>query len=410
MPEDIFKTGFNQKGNDQVNTQLAEPATARVSDSVSDIASERTMNRVIELSVIVPTFNERDNVEEVVQRLETCLEGIAWEVIFVDDDSTDGTAAKVREMAGQKRHVRCVQRIGRRGLSSACVEGMMASAAPYLAVMDGDCQHDETVLPRMLEMLRSGDTDVVIASRYTDGGGIGTWNESRARMSRFATQLSRTVIKHDLSDPMSGFFALRRDALEPAVRKLSNIGFKILVDIVASSPRSLRVKETPYEFRTRHAGESKLDSQAMWGYLMLLLDKLVGHIMPVRFVAFMLVGSLGVLVHFAVLTTLFRGVALSFTFSQAAATIIAMTSNFALNNALTYRDMRLKGWRWARGWVSFMLACSVGAFSNVGIASYLFSHSTVWALAALAGIVVGAVWNYAVTAMYTWNKQAKSRS
>lgn len=394
-----------------METQLVKLSSDGMRNQVEELSSDPVARQVTELSVIVPTFNESANVVEMVERLEACLEGIAWEVIFVDDDSTDGTAARVREMAGQKRHVRCLQRIGRRGLSSACVEGMMASAAPYLAVMDGDCQHDETVLPRMLEILRTGETDVVIASRYVDGGGIGTWNESRAKMSRFATRLSRAVIKHDLSDPMSGFFAVRRDALEPAVRKLSNIGFKILVDIVASSPRSLRVKETPYEFRNRHAGESKLDSQAMWGYLMLLMDKLIGHVVPVRFVAFMLVGSLGVLVHFAVLTALFRGMSLSFTFSQTVATLMAMTSNFALNNALTYRDMRLKGWRWAKGWVSFMLACSVGAFSNVGIASYLFTHATVWALAALAGIVVGAVWNYAVTAMYTWNKQARdSRS
>ncbi|MGH7488610.1 MAG: GtrA family protein, partial [bacterium] len=233
------------------------------------------------------------------------------------------------------------------------------------------------------------------------------WTASRAKMSRFATNLSRVVIKHDLSDPMSGFFALRRDALDPAVRKLSNIGFKILVDLVASSPQSLRLKEVPYEFRTRHAGESKLDSQAMWGYLMLLADKLVGHVVPVRFVAFMLVGLVGVFVHFTVLTIFFGAMSLSFALSQTVATVVAMTSNFALNNVLTYRDMRLRGWRWLRGWMSFMLACSVGAFANVGIASYLFSHATLWALAALAGIVVGAVWNYAVTAMYTWSKQGR---
>jgi dolichol-phosphate mannosyltransferase len=369
-------------------------------------ASE-TVVQAPELSIIVPTFNERDNVLELVRRLEACLNGHRWEVIFVDDDSPDGTAARIREIARHNPRVRCLQRIGRRGLSSACVEGMMASSAPFLAVMDADCQHDESVLPRMLDILRAGDTDVVVGSRYTDGGGIGGWNGSRAKMSRLATRLSRAVIRQNLSDPMSGFFALRRNVLELAVRDLSNIGFKILLDLIATSPHPLRLRETPYTFGNRHAGESKLDSQAMWGYVMLLADKLIGHIVPVRFVAFALVGTVGVFVHFAVLSTLFRVLSIPFRFSQAAATMAAMAGNFALNNALTYRDMRLKGWQWIKGLMSFSLSCSLGALANVGIASYLFKRDTSWPLAALAGIVVGAVWNYAVTAFYTWSKEGR---
>lgn len=251
----------------------------------------------------------------------------------------------------------------------------------------------------------------MIGSRYVAGGGIGSWNSSRARMSSFATRLSRTVIKHNLSDPMSGFFAMRREVLELAVRNLSGIGFKILLDIIASSPQPLQVKEVPYEFRNRHAGESKLDSQALWGYLMLLVDKLFGGVVPVRFVSFALVGSVGVMVHFAVLATLFRAMSLSFTFSQACAAAVSMMCNFILNNSLTYRDMRLKGWRWLKGLVSFIITCSLGALSNVGVASYLFKHHTLWQISALAGIVVGAVWNYAMTATYTWSKHTpKSNS
>ncbi|HZP07517.1 MAG TPA: glycosyltransferase family 2 protein [Terracidiphilus sp.] len=368
---------------------------------------DEMLSQAPELSVIVPTFNESENVRRVVASLDACLKGISWEVIFVDDDSPDGTAARVREISRHDPRVRCLQRIGRRGLSSACTEGMLASSAPYVAVMDGDGQHDETVLRRMLEILREGTADIVVGSRYVDGGGIGEWNASRAKMSRFATHLSRLVIKQDLSDPMSGFFALRLDVLNPAVRKLSNIGFKILVDLMASSPQPLRLKEVPYEFRNRTAGESKLDSQAMWDYLMLLLDKLVGHIVPVRFLAFALVGTIGVLLHFAVLTVLFRALALPFTISQCGASIVAMVSNFGLNNALTFRDRRLKGWRWIKGLALFVLVCGIGAVANVGIASYLFSRNSMWVLAALAGIVVGAVWNYAMSAMYTWGRQKK---
>jgi len=260
----------------------------------------------------------------------------------------------------------------------------------------------------MLEILRADEADLVVGSRYMNGGGIGSWDHSRARISRFATRLSKSVIKHELSDPMSGFFAIRRETLEAAVRGLSGIGFKILLDLVASSPRAVRLKELPYEFRTRHAGESKMDSQAVWDYLMLLADKAFGRFIPVRFVAFALVGAIGVLVHFAALSVLFQSMSLSFTISQAGAAIVAMVSNFVLNNALTFRDKRLKGWRWVKGLSSFTLTCSLGALANVGVASYLFKQHTLWQLSALAGIVVGAVWNYAMTATFTWNSPPRA--
>ena len=355
-----------------------------------------------ELSVIVPTFNERENVLSLIELLGETLGNVRWEVIFVDDDSPDETATLVREIAQRDTRVRCIQRVGRRGLSTACVEGMLASSAPYLAVIDGDLQHDESLLPRMLEILRQGDKDIVIGTRYSEGGGTGDWAESRVAISDFAGRLSRLVLKSKLSDPMSGFFMLRREFLESALRRLSGIGFKILVDLFASSKEPPRFAELPYQFRVRTAGESKLDTHVAWDYIMLLMDKLIGHIVPVRFVSFGIVGGLGVIVHFAVLGALFTQAGVAFELSQASATIVAMTSNFALNNALTYRDMRLTGWRWLKGWFSFLLACSIGALANVGVATYLFEMDTQWALAGLAGILVGMVWNYVITMMYTW--------
>lgn len=362
----------------------------------------------LKLSIVVPTFNERDNVLELVRRLERCLEGRAWEVVFVDDDSPDGTAALVRRLARDNARVRCVQRVGRRGLSSACVEGILASAAPFVAVMDADLQHDEALLPQMLDVLEQGGTDLVIGTRYSGGGGVGDWDASRARMSRLATGLSRLVVPASVSDPMSGFFALRRETFEASMRDLSSIGFKILLDIIASAPAPLRIRELPYQFRTRHAGESKLDSQAVWEYLMLLADKLIGRYIPVRFVAFAAIGGFGVLVHFAVLALVFGSLGASFAAGQTAAALVAMTSNFVLNNALTYRDRRLRGWGILRGWLSFTLVCSIGLLANVGVASYLFASDAAWALAALAGIAVGAVWNYAVTATYTWRSAERA--
>lgn len=357
----------------------------------------------VELSVIVPTFDERDNVGPLVARLDACLAGIAWEVIFVDDDSPDGTAAVVRELGARDRRVRCIQRLGRRGLASACIEGMLASAAPYLAVMDADLQHDESLLPAMLATLEQGDVDIVIGSRHVAGGGLGSWDGGRATLSRLATRLSRLILPAELRDPMSGFFMLRREAFEAAVPRLSGIGFKILLDLFASAPRPLRFKELPYEFRPRAAGRSKLDQHAAWDYAMLLLDKLVGTWVPVRLVAFALVGGVGIGVHLSVLALLFAALGLGFVASQTVATLVAMTSNFALNNLLTYRDRRLVGWQWLRGWASFTLACGIGVLANVGVAAWLFrAMDTFWLVSALAGIVVGLVWNYAVTSVYTW--------
>lgn len=355
-----------------------------------------------ELSIIVPTFNERENVGELIRRLDETLMGCSWEVIFVDDDSPDGTCRLVREMAQNDYRIRCVQRIGRRGLSSACIEGMLASSAPYLAVIDGDLQHDETLLLPMLHSLKNTGNDVVVGSRYVDGGGTGDWDSSRAQMSRFATWFSRLILRAELTDPMSGFFMVRREALHEAVRNLSAVGFKILLDLFASAPRPLRFAELPYEFRSRHAGESKLDSRAKWDYGMLLLDKLIGHLIPVRFIAFTLVGGIGVLVHLIILSLFFKGLDVAFIPSQIAATLVAMTANFTLNNLFTYRDMRLKGWGWLRGWVAFVLACTVGSVANVGVAAYLFENHSGWTFAALAGIAVGAVWNYAMATVYAW--------
>lgn len=358
----------------------------------------------IELTIVVPTFNERGNIVELLRRIDAALAGVAWEVIFVDDNSPDGTAEQAWQMARQDRRVRCLKRVGRRGLSSACIEGMMASAAPYVAVMDADLQHDERLLPDMLRVLRQEDVDIVIGSRFVDGGSVGSFSSSRQQISWLATWLSRSVLRADLADPMSGFFAVRREAIEASVARLSGIGFKILLDLFASSPQPMRFKELPFEFRERFSGDSKLDSQVVWDYLMFLLDKLIGHVVPVRFISFSLIGGLGVGLHLLVLAFLFKGVAISFITAQAIATLVAMTSNFALNNFLTYRDRRLKGWGLLRGWLSFTIACSVGAVANVGIAAYLFEIHTPWVPSALAGIVVSAVWNYAVTSVYTWNK------
>ena len=331
------------------------------------------------------------------------MEGERWEIVFVDDDSPDSTAAEARTLAFRNPNVRVLHRVGRRGLSSACLEGMLSSSAPFVAVIDADMQHDERVLPEMLRLLRRGDIDIVVGSRYTTGGGIGQWDRRRALISRAATKLARAVVRADLTDPMSGFFMMRFDVMLAAVKSgVSGIGFKILLDLFASSPTPLRFLEVPYTFRDRFAGQSKLDSRVAWEYMVLLLDKLIGHILPIRFIIFSLVGGVGVLVHLGTVSLFFKGFGLDFLTAQAGATLVALTFNYLGNNILTYRDMRLRGWGLVKGWISFAVMCGVGAVANVGIASYLFERGVFWILAATCGLMVGAVWNYALTSVYTW--------
>jgi dolichol-phosphate mannosyltransferase len=355
-----------------------------------------------DLTVVVPTFNERDNIGPLLERLSTVLAGIAWEAIFVDDDSPDGTAEAVRTIARRDARVRCLQRVGRRGLSSACIEGILASSAPYVAVMDADLQHDESLLPRMYQALRDEPYDLVVGSRYVPGGGVGDWDKGRQRASAAATWLSRLITKEDIADPMSGFFMLRRPVFDGALRRLSAHGFKILLDLLASAETPPRIKELPFEFRLRQHGESKLDALVMWEFAMLLADKLIGHIVPVRFALFALIGGIGVFFHMATLWSGLQLFALPFTTAQTIATIVAMTANFFLNNFFTYADRRLKSWRVLRGLVSFYLICSLGAVANIGIASYLFNQQEGWWIAGIAGIIVGSVWNYAVSSVFTW--------
>jgi len=361
---------------------------------------------LLELAVVIPTFNERANVPLLIAKLDAALAGRAWEAIFVDDDSPDGTADSARAIGREDPRVRVIQRIGRRGLSSACIEGMCATAAPCVAVIDGDLQHDETLLPKMLDALQADATlDVAIGSRFCDGGGTGEWDRERVAKSAFATKLSRQVLKADLTDPMSGFFMIRSEIARGLVPVLSGIGFKILLDIMTASPKPLRFRELPYTFRVRTEGESKLDYVVAMEYLIALYDRMFGKVVPVRFAMFSAIGAIGAAVHLAVLFLLFRIAGLPFVTGTIVATIVAMTFNYLLNNALTYRERRLKGAALIGGWVSFCLVCAVGAAANVGLAAFLHNvqHGD-WRLSALAGIAVAAVWNFALSSRFVWGR------
>jgi dolichol-phosphate mannosyltransferase len=355
------------------------------------------------LSVVVPSYNERPNVAPMIARLDSALRGIEWEVIYVDDDSPDGTAAEVRRMARIDPRVRCIRRVGRRGLASAVIEGALSSSATFVAVIDGDLQHDETRLPVMLAELRSGRYDLAVASRHVDGGdNHGLANRWRHALSDGGIWLAQKLLPVKLTDPMSGFFMLPRAMFEQLAPQLTGEGFKILLDLVLSAATPPRVKEVPAAFHERVAGESKLDAKVMLQFAGLLLDKTFAGYLPLRFVSFAAVGAIGVMVHLVVLGLLRLSTGLGFEAEQTIATLVAMAFNFELNNAITYADQRLKGPRLWRGLLLFMVVCGIGAVANIGIAKSLYDSHTAWTVAGAMGAVIGVVWNYAVSATLVW--------
>ncbi|NYF33018.1 glycosyltransferase family 2 protein [Sphingopyxis sp. JAI108] len=357
----------------------------------------------LDVAVVVPTLNEAANVEKLIAKLSVVLAGRGWEVLFVDDNSADGTSELVRRIARESRHVRIVQRVGRRGLSSAVVEGILATAAPIVAVMDGDLQHSEDALPRLIDAIADDGADIAVGTRYVAGGGIGDWNSDRARMSRLATRAGQIALGTDVSDPMSGFFAIRRDAFERALPRLSAIGFKILLDILTSSPTPLKVAEIPYQFRSREAGESKIGARVIAEYAELIADKTIGRFVPVRLIKFLMVGGLGVFVHLAVLRAVL-GTGSAFVAAQTAAVMTAIAFNFFLNNSFTYADRKLKGWRLLGGLASFYAISALGAVANIGIGTWMAGQDERWWVAGVAGVVVGAIWNFAMSSALTWRK------
>ena len=365
---------------------------------------------MLELAVIVPTLNERENVKPLIDRLEESLAGIEWEVIFVDDDSPDATAELCRQIGRSDRRVRSLQRIGRRGLASACLEGILATCAPYVAIIDGDLQHDEKLLPGMLERLKAENLDLVIGSRNVEGGSMGRMADGRVRLSNLGRAISQRVISSELQDPMSGFFVADRRFINIALPRVSAVGFKILLDLIASSPRPVRLAEVPYEFKSRARGESKLDTTVAFEYLTLVLHKLIGSILPVQFVMFGLVGLVGAFVHLVVLSVLLSRWGISFQGAHAMGTLVAMSTNFFLNNLITYRDRRLRGWRLLPGMVLFFEVCALGALSNFALAKLLYSSGWPWYPAGAMGMGVSSVWNFSVTSALSWRGCAIGRS
>ena len=288
-------------------------------------------------------------------------------------------------------------------MAGAVIEGAMASAAPFVAVIDGDMQHDEALLPAMFNALRDDLADLVIGSRFLQADGLDRGLSAvRKAGSRGAAWLGRKALRAQVSDPVSGFFMIRRDLVETVAPRLSTDGFKVLFDIIASQTTPPRILEMSYAFREREAGTSKLDTRVVVDYAGLVLSKLTRDVVSVRALLFAFVGSTGVLVHMSVLSLLMTAGHSDFSRAQILAALVAMTSNYFINNALTYRDRRRKGWRLATGYVQFCIVCSVGLAANYAVAGLVEQWVPGWILAGAVGAAVGAIWNYVISTLTVW--------
>lgn len=385
----------------------------------------------IALSVVVPTFKERDNIAEIVARLDRVLGDLAWEVIFVDDASPDGTAEAVRAIARADPRVRLILRHNRRGLSSAVVEGGLAAAGDVVAVMDGDLQHDESVLPELYAAVSgsasgavsggaSGATDgpengpdtgpeIASASRFLrEDGADGLSSARRLQISNTGIRIANAAFGLRMTDPLTGFFAMRRAVLLRALPRLSGLGFKILLDLVTAAEPRPRITELPFRFRERLHGESKLDNRVMYDFFLFFIEKKIGRFLPLpaRFISFSMINAVGIAVHMAVLWPLVSLMGAGFAAGQLAATLVAMLFNYTVNNAVTYNDRRLRGAAFWRGFALFAVLCSIGVLGNVGVASMLHEQYTglAYMLPALAGAVITVVWNYVATNAFVWGQ------
>ncbi len=363
-----------------------------------------------DLSIIIPTYNEKNNIAPLIQSLRSALEDVEWEVVFVDDDSPDGTSKLLRDYALKDNRVRVIQRLGRRGLASACIEGVLSSSSPYICIMDADLQHDEGLLNQMLDSLRNEDLDLVIGSRYTDQGNADAMPYYRKKLSEAANWFSNRMFGVNITDPMSGYFMFTRHYFESVQYKLSGRGFKILLDMLISSHQPVRFKELPYVMRQRQHGESKLDFLVIWDFLIQIINRVLGKFVPYRFLSFMTVGFSGLVIHMFFLWLLHAQYHGDFTYAQSVATFIAMTSNYFLNNIFTYHDARKKNKALWSGLFKFYLVCLLGAVLNVALASYLYDRNIIWIIAGISGAMAGAVWNFTISNIFVWTIYKKTNS
>lgn len=377
--------------------------------------------RAPQLSVITPTFNEVDNVVPLLDKLEAALVDLSHEILVVDDDSPDRTWEVAEEYAATHPSVRVLRRFSDHGLSSAVMAGMEASTGKVIAVIDADMQHDERVLPDMVAVLESGDADLVVGTRAADGGSYGEWSAFRRVVSWVAAMIARVFLRVSTTDPMSGFFAISRDAYRTAAPAVNAQGFKILLEFIGRNP-GLRVAEVGYEFRNRVAGETKLSPSIIRSYLLAVFELRFGRQVKGQFFLYCLVGASGVMINLAVFS-LFElldagsidvGFARPLRWSLIAGIAASVVTNFVLNNYFTFWERRYRRHHLVQGFALFALVSGLGVIVHVAVFQFLqengwgndvFGEGPTRLIHDGVGFVVALVSNYFLNVNYIWRRR-----
>jgi len=359
------------------------------------------------LSIVVPTYNEKDNILKILEKLNLALNSITHEIIFVDDNSPDGTSAVIKDCIKNSSKIRLIHRIGRKGLAGAVIEGVFAANADLVAVMDCDLQHDESKLLDMINLFsKNNSLDIVIGSRFTETGGISeeAFSKMRELGSKATTLIIKKVLNIDSTDPLSGFFMVKKESFLKSSESLQTQGFKVLADFLATSRNNIKIKEIGYKFKNRTAGQSKMGLLTALELVGLVLSQILKGKVSIRFILFCMVGLSGIFVQ--LLVTGFAMLLINqFPTSQTLGIVAAMTSNYFLNNVITFQERKLKSLDLIRGLFSFYLICSLGAFTNIAIATYVFGFTSNWLIASFIGACFGAVWNFTLTSIFTWKSK-----
>jgi dolichol-phosphate mannosyltransferase len=376
------------------------------------------------VSVITPTYDEAENLPELVRRIHESLANVPHEIIVADDNSPDRTWAVAESLAADDETITVLRRFHDPGLSAAVLDGMSAARGSYLAVIDADLQHDPAALAPMLEMLRSGNADVAVGSRESEGGGYGEWSTQRRFVSWVATAIAKVFLRVPTDDPMSGYFMLTRDAYESTAAQINPMGFKILLEFIGRN-RDLRVGEVGYEFANRVHGRTKLNRSIIRSYLLAVAELRLGRQVDPVFLLYVMVGALGLVVN-STLFTLFEALGFplintgvnealdpiysSFVASVAVTTLLL----FVVNNEFTFWEQRYTGWKMLPALLLFGLMTLVGTLVHVAVFSWL--QETGFALALLGadaarvlhnliGATVALVVNWYLNTSFVWKRR-----
>ncbi len=376
------------------------------------------------VSVITPTFNEAENLPILVEQLHAALDGIDHEIVVADDDSPDRTWEVAEQLAADDPTITVMRRFHDPGLSAAVLDGMSVARGEMLAVIDADLQHDASILPDMVERIRSGDADVVVGSRSTVGGGYGEWAASRRLVSWIATLIARLLLRVPVSDPMSGYFVVSRRAYEQTAPQINPRGFKILLEFVGRN-HDLRVDEVGYEFANRVHGETKLNRSVIRSYLLGVAELRVGRQINPALLLYVLVGIVGLVVNsvafwvaewigFPMIDTGLNDeidpIATSFIFSVQLSILVL----FVLNNEFTFWELRFRGWARLPALVVYEAMSLVGMGVHIAVFTFLqesgfllsFLGGATRVVHNLMGAVVALVINWYLNTTYLWRRRA----